>query len=150
MAKASKVKSNTQSTSKTSARQGKSKRIGAVGTTKIRRVKAKDPVTTRKRGGEGRELRKNTKKRINIPKLKFKKVKIPKWLKIIGKPFVKIFGPAGRYVKGSFQELRQTKWPNRRSTWVLTLAVIVFAVAFAAIILGIDHLFDLVVKNVIL
>ena len=114
--------------------------------TKIRRIKATEaevvkPVKAKKA---------NKSKKSETKAKRTKKIQAPAWLKTIGKPFVFVFGPIGRYVKGSFAELKQTKWPNRKSAWILTLAVIVFAVLFAAIILAIDQLFDLVVKNVIL
>ena len=68
-----------------------------------------------------------------------KDVKAPKWLKAIGGYFV-----------GSYQELRQVKWPNRRASWSLTFAVIVFTAAFVALILALDYGFDTLFKQVIL
>lgn len=68
-----------------------------------------------------------------------KDVKAPKWLKAIGDYFV-----------GSYQELRQVKWPNRRAAWSLTFAVIVFTLAFVALILALDYAFDILFKQVIL
>ena len=119
--------------------------------TKVRRIKATEaeivkPATVKKKNVK-KQAKPDAKGKLNI---KIKKPQAPQWLKVIGKPFVFLFGPFGRYVKGSFSELKQTKWPNRKSTWILTLAVIVFAVVFAGIILAIDQLFDLIVKNVIL
>jgi preprotein translocase SecE subunit len=67
--------------------------------------------------------------------------KAPKWLQAVGKFFGKVFGPMGRYINGSWQELRVTKWPNRRATWSLTVAVIVFSIFFAVLILSFDNLF---------
>lgn len=66
-------------------------------------------------------------------------VKAPKWLQAIG-----------GYFKGAYQELRQVKWPNRRATWSLTFAVIVFTILFVALILSLDYVFDLLFKKVIL
>jgi preprotein translocase SecE subunit len=63
----------------------------------------------------------------------------------IAKPFVAI----GRYVKASWQELRQTRWPNRRATWGLTIAVILFSIFFAALILSADNLFDKLVEMIL-
>jgi preprotein translocase SecE subunit len=74
-------------------------------------------------------------------KSKKSKLTAPKWLAATGRFFGKMFGPMGRYVSGSYQELRETKWPNRRATWGLTLAVIVFSIFFAALILSFDNLF---------
>lgn len=66
-------------------------------------------------------------------------VTAPMWLRAIG-----------GYFKGSYQELRQVKWPNRRATWSLTFAVIVFTAVFVALILGLDYAFDQLFKKVIL
>ncbi len=66
-------------------------------------------------------------------------VTAPKWLRAIG-----------GYFKGSYDELRQVKWPNRRATWSLTFAVIIFTVVFVALILGLDYAFDQLFKKVIL
>lgn len=66
-------------------------------------------------------------------------VKAPKWLRAIGGYFV-----------GSYQELRQVKWPNRRAAWSLTFAVIIFTVALVTLILGLDYGFEQLFKQVIL
>ena len=115
--------------------------------TRIRRIRKNDSEIQDKS-----KLKKGLRTAMKMPKIR--KPQAPVWLKTIGKPFAKVlnpvFGPIGRYIKGSWQELRQTKWPNRKSAWILTLAVIVFSVMFAAIILGIDQLFDFIVKNILL
>ena len=58
--------------------------------------------------------------------------------------------PITGYFAGAWHELRQVRWPNRRATWSLTFAVIAFSVIFAAIILGLDSLFQYVFKEIIL
>lgn len=55
-----------------------------------------------------------------------------------------------RYVKGSWHELRQVRWPNRSATWGMTLAVIAFTLFFSVIILVIDAVFELLFKNYLL
>lgn len=47
----------------------------------------------------------------------------------------------GQYFKGAWQELREVRWPTRRATWGMTLAVIVFTAVIATIILLLDALF---------
>jgi len=66
-------------------------------------------------------------------------VKMPKWLRAIGGYFV-----------GSYQELRQVKWPNRRASWGLTFAVLVFTAALVVLILTLDYGFEQLFKQVIL
>lgn len=75
-----------------------------------------------------------------------KKRPTPKALVVASKPFRGI----GRYVKGAWQELRQVRWPNRKATWSLTGAVILFSVFFAAIILGLDYAFQYLFKEILL
>jgi preprotein translocase SecE subunit len=80
-------------------------------------------------------------RRINLPikgKLA-KNARAPKWLRAIGGYFV-----------GSFMELRAVQWPNRKATWSLTLAVIIFTVVLAGLILGLDYLFEQLFKRIIL
>lgn len=47
----------------------------------------------------------------------------------------------GGYFKGAWYELRQVRWPNRRATWSLTLAVIIFSVILGVLIVLCDILF---------
>jgi preprotein translocase SecE subunit len=48
----------------------------------------------------------------------------------------------GRYFKGSWIELKQVRWPNRKSTWGLTAAVLFFTGLFLALIVSLDALFN--------
>jgi preprotein translocase SecE subunit len=56
----------------------------------------------------------------------------------------------GGYFAGSWHELRQVRWTNRRATWSLTAAVIMFSLFFAVLILGLDTLFNYLFKEVLL
>lgn len=42
------------------------------------------------------------------------------------------------YIKGSWHELQQVRWPDRRSTWGMTAALIAFTLFFVVIILLLD------------
>ena len=84
---------------------------------------------------------KTTKTKVTVKKAP-KDKKPRKWTK----PFRAI----GGYFKGAWVELRQVRWPNRRATWSLTLAVILFSVFFALIILGLDALFTFIFKRILL
>lgn len=63
---------------------------------------------------------------------------------VIFKPLLAI----GGYFKGSWQELRQVRWPTRKATWGLTGAVIGFTAFFIVLILlldaGFKYLFELI------
>jgi preprotein translocase subunit SecE len=54
------------------------------------------------------------------------------------------------YFKGAWYELKQVRWPTRKATWGLTLAVILFTAFFVVIILFLDYvfqqLFDLIIR----
>lgn len=76
-------------------------------------------------------------KKVSDNKKADKKHKTPKFIRVITKPF-RAFG---RYLRDSWGELRQVRWPSRKATWKLTLAVIVYCGILIAIIMGLDLLF---------
>lgn len=57
-------------------------------------------------------------------------------------PFVNILFRIGGYFKGAWFELRQVRWPTRRATWELTLAVIIFSAFFVGLIMLLDLAFN--------
>lgn len=59
-------------------------------------------------------------------------------------------GAVGAYFKGAWQELRQVRWPNRRNTWSLTLAVLGFTAFFAVLILLVDAGFQYLFREILL
>jgi len=68
------------------------------------------------------------------------------------KPRNKLVAPIfaiGRYLKGSWTELRQVRWPNRRTTWGMTAAVIFFTGFFVALIVSLDWVFNSLFKLII-
>ena len=70
-----------------------------------------------------------------------KTVKAVKVRKETTNPFLKTLFSIGGYFKGAWTELRLVRWPTRRATWGLTLAVILFSAFFVVIILLLDILF---------
>ena len=64
---------------------------------------------------------------------------------ILFRPFVAI----GRYVRDSFREVRQVRWPDRKSTWKMTLSVIVYVVLIAVAIMLLDALFAFVFNQLL-
>lgn len=79
------------------------------------------------------------KAKVSAAKKKERKVKTPRFLSAVG-----------GYFSGAWYELGQVRWPDRKATWGLTLAVILFSVFFAALILGLDSLFQYLFKEIIL
>lgn len=82
-------------------------------------------------------------KKVAVKASSTKKTRTPrKWTK----PFRVI----GGYFKGAWTELRQVRWPDRRATWGMTIAVLLFSLFFALVILGLDAVFNYLFKEVIL
>lgn len=65
---------------------------------------------------------------------------------ILFRPFVAF----GRYLRDSWREIRQVRWPNRKATWKMVLAVLVYTALFVALISLLDlfftWLFSLIIK----
>ena len=57
---------------------------------------------------------------------------------ILFRPFVALF----RYLRDSWRELRQVRWPDNKSTWKMLLAVIVYTALFVILITLLDWLFS--------
>lgn len=70
---------------------------------------------------------------------KKKKVKKPS-AKGLARPFV----ATGGYFKGAWYELKQVRWPNRRATWSLTGAVLLYTAFFVVLVLLLDGLFKFI------
>lgn len=59
---------------------------------------------------------------------------------------VNIFRRIGGYFKGSWEEIKLVRWPDRRATWKMTGALIAFTVGFAVLILLLDYVFQQLFK----
>jgi preprotein translocase SecE subunit len=66
-------------------------------------------------------------------------------IKGLAGPFIAI----GRYFKGAWAELRQVRWPDRKSTWGMTGALIAFTAFFVVVILFLDFLFSQLFKLIL-
>lgn len=111
----------------------------------VRRVKAKS-TSAAKPAAQAKKIEKpitkaDVKKSAKTVKAKKvnRKSRIPRPLRAIGGYFV-----------GSWHELRQVRWPNRKSAWSLTLAVILFTLFFSGLIVLVDWIFNWLIKEVIL
>lgn len=55
------------------------------------------------------------------------------------------------YFVGAWHELKQVRWPDRKSTWGMTLGVIFYSLFFFVLIIVLDaifkYLFDFIVKG---
>jgi preprotein translocase SecE subunit len=59
------------------------------------------------------------------------------------KPFI-LFRPfiaLACYIRDSWREIRQVRWPNRKTTWKMVLAVVIYTALFVLIITLLDLFF---------
>ena len=115
---------------------------------KITKIKASD--TPRKHTGEESLITrkkvvvkdKKTEKNKRIEKkkaeVKIGSEKPKKKAFILFRPFVAFF----RYLRDSWRELRQVRWPNNKTTWKMLLAVLVYTLLFVVFITLLDLLFS--------
>ena len=75
-------------------------------------------------------------------------LKIWRPVRFVGRILGRILFP--RYLRRSFAELRQVTWPNRKQTFQLTSAVILFSVIFGLVVALFDFGLDKLFKQVIL
>ncbi len=127
---------------------------------KITRIKAKDsprddkpadkisepPITRKKVVLKDKKTEKAAKKQVK-EKAKAKKAeKEGKKVFILFRPFVAL----ARYLRDSWREIRQVRWPNRKATWKMVLAVLAYTALFVIIISLLDMfftwLFSLIIK----
>lgn len=59
---------------------------------------------------------------------------------ILARPFVAL----GRYLRDSWREIRQVRWPGRKATWKMTFAVFIYCAIFMVFILVLDALFTFI------
>lgn len=119
---------------------------------KITRIKANDSVKTEEKQTEPvitrekvvikdkkseKAARKTAKETAKASK-KAEKKESNKKVFILFRPFCAI----GRYFRDSWKEIRQVRWPNRKATWKMVLAVVIYSSFFLVLIKLLDILFD--------
>jgi len=68
---------------------------------------------------------------------KAEKAKENKKVFILFRPFVALF----RYLHDSWLEIRQVRWPNRKATWIMVVAVLIYTALFVILISLLDLFF---------
>lgn len=112
------------------AKDKKSTAKTSTASTKVTRITASDDAKPKKKA-----VTSAAPKAEAAPKTKKRSGRNP--LKALAAPFVAM----GRYFKGSWYELKQVRWPDRRATWGMTGALIGFTAFFVVFILLLDALF---------
>lgn len=125
----------------------------------VTRIKAKDSTSPKplpKKPSKATKIVKKVETSSAKPKKSPKTSKtqkpMPKWLSVITWPFriiTKPFIALGRYIKASWREIRQVRWPNRKATWKMTGAILVYAALVLIIILLLDALFTFIFNNIL-
>lgn len=54
-----------------------------------------------------------------------------------------------RYIRDSWREIRQVRWPSRKATWKLFFAILIYTLLFVAVIMLLDALFTWIFETVI-
>lgn len=124
---------------------------------KITRIKASDGPRKKEEVSEPTITRKKVvvkDKKAEKTKRKDKKnaeKKITSDNKAEKKPFVLVrpFVYLGRYIRDSWRELRQVRWPNRKATWKMVFAVIVYTAIFVVFISLLDLFFTWLVNLIL-
>ncbi|MBQ3453197.1 preprotein translocase subunit SecE [Candidatus Saccharibacteria bacterium] len=114
---------------------------------KITRIKASDTSSSKSEDEPTITRKKVVVKDKKTTKAKLKEQKRAE--KSIGKsdsskkPFILIrpFVMLVRYLRDSWRELRQVRWPNRKATWKMVIAVLVYTALFVVIISLLDLFF---------
>ena len=119
---------------------------------KITRIKASDSPRDEKPKKKtvkkvvAKDTKPAAKKKAESKKVVTKKPKNTKKVFILFRPFVAL----GRYLRDSWREIRQVRWPNRKATWKMVLAVFIYTAIFVIIISLLDlfftWLFSLIIK----
>ena len=120
---------------------------------KVTRIKASDTPSREAEAGEPTITRKKVvvkDKKTEKDKLKERKraekeisSKVSGEKKTEKKPFI-LFCPfvyLWRYLRDSWRELRQVRWPNAKATWKMVLAVIIYTALFMGLIFILDLFF---------
>lgn len=110
-------------------------------------VKSRGPrIRKTETSGKLEKAKKSQKKRASATKGKLGSP-LAKVLRILGRILSKI---VPGFLKGAFNEIRQTTWPTRKETLTLTWAVFVFAVVFSIIVAGLDFVLGKIFRAIIL
>lgn len=108
----------------------------------VKRIK----LDSKKSSSTSKKQVKSTRKSADSEVSNTRRLSTPRAVKIAISPLTLFIG----YVKGSWNELQMVRWPDRKATWSLTLAVIIFTLFFAVVIILLDTAFQYLFKEVIL
>ena len=111
----------------------------------ITRIKAKDPKKSEKSVEKVEKAVEKTEKSAKIEEKVEKTSKKSKKTFILFRPFVAL----GRYIRDSWLEIRQVRWPSRKTTWKMLLAIFVYTALIVVVITLLDMLFTFLFNLII-
>lgn len=114
---------------------------------KTETVAAEPTITRKKVVVKDKKLEKTNKKAEKAEKKAEKKAK-----KADGKKTFILFRPfcaLGRYIRDSWREIRQVRWPSRKATWKMVFAVLIYTALFVVIIMLLDVLFQFIFNKIL-
>lgn len=109
---------------------------------KVTKIKAQDDKPVKK---PTKEPTKKVKEKVAPQPQKKSEKKSEKKPFILFRPFIAL----GHYLRDSWRELRQVRWPNRKATWKMVVAVLVYTAIFAVFLTLLDLLFQLIFSNIL-
>ena len=62
---------------------------------------------------------------------------------------VRIITAPFRYIRDSWIEIRQVRWPNRKTTWGLVGAIFVYSAFFIILVMLLDALFNFIFSKIL-
>lgn len=119
----------------------------------------KKPESVRERAGKSAEPKHRRIRRVSnsaskplkaVSKLGQREYYLPLPNNKIGKFLNKRRSIMPAFIKNSWAEVRQVNWPNRRETFKLTTAVIIFALVFGGLIWVVDYGLEKLFRQIIL
>lgn len=66
-----------------------------------------------------------------------------------GNKFTRAITAPFRYIRDSWREIRQVRWPNRKSTWGLVGAIFIYSAFFIVLVMLLDALFNFIFSKII-
>ena len=121
---------------------GKSEKPSEEPTITRKKVIVEDEKTAKAKKAEKKQAEKKVKEKSKEKALKNKDGKKPF---ILFRPFVAL----GHYLRDSWREIRQVRWPNRKATWKMVAAVLVYTALFVVILTLLDMLFSFVFNKIL-
>ena len=120
----------------------------------VTRIKAGDKKSLEEpnKSSTSKNVKKAVKIAKDVVKEEKKAIKKAKKAEKVKKPMsmpVRIITAPFRYIKNSWIEIRQVRWPNRKATWGLVLAIFVYSAFFIVLVMLLDALFNFIFSKIL-